>query len=151
MDWGEKGRIWRNAASLLVIGLTAGLVCSGVLWGIYRFHFAKYVASRQVVDHRLVAQLMEAAMQNPEVQQMLREAVGQYLRSPEGVARVAEMLERPEFARHISRSVNTPEFRAALLEMMQVPEFRREVLDIVRNMPEMQVLKSFDAIVAGSE
>ena len=132
----------------LAAGVTTGLVVILGLWVSGLFYFNTFILGhRSNVDQKLAAAVIEASMNNPEIQNALKNQVLQYLKSPEGKAKLAELMKSPEMVKTMSENLQSPEMRAAILKLMEVPEFRAAVLTIMKDTPEMKVLTLLSSAV----
>lgn len=145
----------------LAAGLTTGLVVLLGIWLMAIIYFNTYIMGyRSTVDQKMVNSVIEASINNPDVQNALKSQMIVYLKSPDGKARMAEMLkspemrkvmseniQSPEMRKAIAESIQTPEMRSAIIKLMEVPEFRGAVLQIVKDTPEMRMLTVLAAAV----
>jgi hypothetical protein len=122
-------------------GFTSGIVILLGIWLIAVFYFNTYIFGyHTAIDQKLVSAVIESSLQNPEVQATIKNQLTQYLKSPEGKAKVIEMMKSPEAKKAFAENINSPEMQTAIMKLMEVPEFRAAVLDIVKSTPEMRVL-----------
>lgn len=132
----------------LAAGFTTGLVVLLGLWMMAAMYFNTYlIGMRAAPDQKMMAAVIEAGLNNPDVQAAVKQQVIIYLRSPEGKARLAELIKSPEMVKAMSENINSPEMRVAILKLMEVPEFRAAVLDIVKDTPEMRTLTLLSAAI----
>jgi len=145
----------------LAAGLTTGLVVLLGIWLMAIIYFNTYILGyRSAVDQKLVSSVVEASINNPDVQTALRNQMIIYLKSPDGKARMVEMLkspemrtamseniQSPEMRKAMSANIQSPEMRSAILKLMEVPEFRGAVLQIVKDTPEMRILTMLSSAV----
>lgn len=132
----------------LAAGVTTGLVVILGLWVSGVFYFNTFILGhRSNVDQKLAAAVIEASIKNPEIQNALKDQVLQYLKSPEGKAKLAELMKSPEMVKTMSENLQTPEMRAAILKLMEIPEFRAAVLTVMKDTPEMKVLTLISSAV----
>ena len=125
----------------LAAGLTTGLVIILGIWLMAIFYFNTYILGyRSAIDQKLAKTVIETSINNPDIQNALKNQVILYLKSPEGKAKMAELLKSPEMVKALSENIQSPEMRTAILKLMEVPEFRTAVLDIVKDTPEMRTL-----------
>ncbi|MCX7780004.1 MAG: hypothetical protein N2491_03680 [Negativicutes bacterium] len=134
-------------------GLSFGLVVSLALWLMFSLYIRPLAPSYRGggMDQVLVASMVESGINNPEVQNIIKNQVVIYLKSSEGRARMAEVFKSPELVKALSENVKSPELRAAILELMQIPEFRRAVIDIVKDTPEMKLLTTIASAITLDE
>ena len=127
--------------SWLAAGLTTGLVLLAGFWLIAAFFLNTYIREqRSTVDQKLTTTIIEASINNPQVQTALKTLVINYLKSPEGKARMTELIKSPEMASAVAETVQSPEMQSAITKLLNNPEFKTAVLQSIRNTPEMQKL-----------
>lgn len=132
-------------------GFTVGLVASACTWLLLMSNVSIFATTipniKQGVERTMIASLIDAGVNNPDVQATLRNQVILYLKSPEGKAKMAEVIKSPEMVKALSDSMQSPEVRTAVLNMMQVPEFRAAVLEMIKEAPEMKILSVLSSAI----
>jgi hypothetical protein len=145
----------------LAAGLTTGLVILFGIWLMALIYFNTYILGyRSAVDPKMVNSVIEASINNPDIQNALRNQMIVYLKSPDGKAKMAEILKSPEMSKAMSENIQSPEMRkamseniqspemrSAILKLMNVPEFRNAVLQIMKDTPEMRILTVLSSAV----
>lgn len=130
-------------------GIMAGIIISANLWLLAGYYAHNYLAAaRQPLSDETVATMVETGITNPDVQDILKQQVVLYLRSPEGRQQMAASLKSPEMIKSMSENMQSPELKAAILNLMQVPEFRRAVLDIIKEDPNIKILSALGAAIS---
>jgi hypothetical protein len=148
------GAVLQRLSPWLAAGLTTGLVVLLGIWLMALIYFNTYILGyRSTIDQKMVNSVIEVGINNPDVQNALKNQLIIYLKTPDGKARMAEMLKSPEMRKALSENIQSPEMRkamaeniqspemrAAIMKLMEVPEFRSAVLQIVKDTPEMRIL-----------
>lgn len=106
-----------------------------------------FTVKQPIVDETMVISLIETGIKNPQVQNIIKNEVVKYLKSPEGRASMAEAFKSPEMKKSLVENLHSPELQAAILELMTIPEFRRAIFDIIKDTPEMRVLLAIAAAI----
>lgn len=134
-------------ASWLTAGLVIGLIVSVTAWRLFSYEFETYGISGRLHDQSVITSIVETSINNPEVQNILRTQVMLYLKSPEGKAKMVEMMKSPEMIKVMADNIQSPELRPAILSLMGEPAFRSTLITIVREAPEMRVLRLLETAV----
>ncbi|MBP2645954.1 MAG: Spore germination GerD central core domain [Firmicutes bacterium] len=137
----------------LAAGLTSGLVILLGFWLIALFFLNTYIwgQQRSAIDQKLAHTVIEATLDNPQVQTTLKNLMLDYLNSPEGKARLTEVVKSPEIASAVAESVQTPEMQTAVLKLMNNPQFKEAVLQTIKDTPEMKKLVILSAAITLDE
>ncbi|VBB05809.1 Hypothetical protein LUCI_1020 [Lucifera butyrica] len=128
-------------------GVSAGLVVSLCLWLMLMPLVRLYTYDRGTVAQSLTSSIIESSASNPELQDMMKNQVLEYLKSPEGKAKMAELLKSPEMTKAMSENIQSPEVRKAVLKLMQVPEFRNALMESIKNTPEGRILGALSSAI----
>lgn len=130
--------------------LTIGLVGAGIIGLLMSFNAwhsvstqLKHLISSElpIHDRSVITALVEDSIHNPDVQQILHTQIMLFLKSPEGKAKLLEMMKSPEMIEVMAENLKTPELRSAISQLMNDPAFRNMLIGIVRNAPEMKLLR----------
>jgi hypothetical protein len=98
-------------------------------------------------DQSVITAIVEDSIHNPDVQQILRTQIMLYLRSPEGKAKLAEMMKSPEMIKVMADNMKSPELRPAVIQLMHDPALRETLVGIIRDAPEMRVLRVLESAI----
>lgn len=133
----------------VVGGVSFGLIVSLALWLMFSLYLRPiFLPNRSgSMDQAVVTSIIETSVANPDVQNIIRNQVVNYLKTSEGRTRMAESLKSPEMVKALSENLKTPQMKAAVLEMMKNPEFRREVIAIMKDTPEMKLLTTLSSAI----
>lgn len=133
----------------VVGGVSFGLIVSLSLWLMFSLYVRPIVLPNRLggMDQAVVTSIIETSVANPDVQNIIRNQVVNYLKTSEGRARMAEALKSPELVKALSENLKSPQVQAAILELMKVPEFRREVIEIMKDTPEMKLLTTLSSAI----
>lgn len=130
-------------------GVSFGLIVSLSLWLMFSLYVRPIVLPNRAgnMDQAVVTSIIETSVANPDVQNIIRLQVVNYLKTSEGRARMAETLKSPELVKAFSENLKSPQVQEAILEMMKNPEFRREVIAIMKDTPEMKLLTTLSSAI----
>lgn len=133
----------------VVGGVSFGLIVSLALWLMFSLYVRPIVLPSRTggMDQAVITSLIETSVANPDVQNIIRNQVVNYLKTSEGRARMAESLKSPEMTKALSENLKSPQMQTAVLEMMKNPSFRQEVITIMKDTPEMKLLTALSSAI----
>jgi hypothetical protein len=139
-------------ARKISIGLAAagiiGIMISFVIWHSASTYMQSFLSSgKPFHDQTVITAIVEDSIHNPDVQQILRTQIMLYLKSPEGKAKLVEMMKSPEMIKATADNLKSPELRPAVIQLMHDPAFRETLVGIVRDAPEMRVLRVLESAI----
>ncbi|MDU4961487.1 MAG: hypothetical protein E6X17_12625 [Sporomusaceae bacterium] len=138
------------AASLAAAGFF-GMMLGAALWHWAPSYLQNAAAGSRFHDRSVITAIVEDSIYNPEVQQLLHAQILLFLKSPEGKAKLAEMMKSPEMLKATADNLQSPEMRPALLQLVNDPAFRDMLINIMREAPEMRVLRALDSAIEWQE
>lgn len=138
----------RRISTWLAVSGIIGLFLSVAVWHTASQQIHSYMSSgKPFQDQTVIAAIVEDSIHNPHVQQILHAQIMIYLKSPEGKAKLVEMMKSPEMIKVMADNLQSPEFRPALLQLMHDPGFRETLIAIIREAPEMRILRVLDEAI----
>lgn len=138
----RKASIWLAAAGIL------GLLMSAVIWHTASTSLQSFINSgKPFHDQSVITAIVEDSIHNPDVQQILRTQIMLYLKSPEGKGKLVEMMRSPEMVKVMADNLQSPELRPAVIQLLHDPIFRETLIGIVREAPEMRVLRVLESAI----
>lgn len=138
----KKVSFWLAAASII------GLAISAAIWYMVSAQLHTFITNANPFQNQsTIAAIVQDSIHNPDIQQILRAQIMLYLKSPEGKEKLAEMLRSPEMVKAMADNLQSPELRPALIKLLHDPYFRDALFEVIRETPEMKVLKLLDSAI----
>ena len=138
----KKVYLWLAAAGVI------SLIASAAIWQAVSSQLHTFITNANPLKNQsAISAIVQDSIHNPDIQKILHAQIMLYMKSAEGREKLAEMMKSPEMVKAMADNIQSPELRPALVNLLQDPLFRSALLEVIREAPEMKILKILDSAI----